>query len=340
MPVEKTGILLKRELGLDHLSSVKISRVALSSYAIHLVFYNSHKPTMPITNFAIRKWPFTAMVFHGTDLYHGSNKIPAMTPPMDIEDFNGKIRGSLFIPVDLSGYRFIDDSNLTKVFEGNLNLFFRGKLNEITFADLRDKGNVSDFTQVWRKDRNRVMGNAAQNTKLVDCVINEKEGTVVFQFLTEATELNGKKPNDNIDSSYRFYTDDKMETDPPSWKLKRNTSKVYELQIKILNFFDWLDTYNGEEVGKKEMREILETSDVQLSSSSPSFNWQGFAYWLTQIDGSIYKQTIKPQRWDKMHGDGEAFLDKHLASLISSIQFFTNQMAQMITSKLKKRGLL
>lgn len=351
MPIiEKTGIKLRKELGLENFTNVKIVRIVISSYATYFVFYNSNRPNMPITNFALRKWPFTAMMYHGTDLYHGSDKIPPMTPPMDISDFNGKLKGSLFVAVDLAGYRFIRDKNLSKVFEGTYKVpnhskepiwYFEGKLDEITLFDLNDKDNMSGFTKTWWKDRNRIMGNAAQNTKLIDCVVDEAEGSVTFQFLTESTELGSKKPNKNIDSPYRFYKGDKMEVDPPSMKLARNTSKVYELQIKVINALEWIDAYiEGETIGKNEVKEMLRVSDVQIFSTSPSFQFHGFNYWNTQIDSSIYPETRKPQRWDKVHGDGEAFLDKHLGSLLFSIEFFLNPMASMMQSKLKQRGLI
>lgn len=342
----RTGEILKKSLGLENLKSVKISRIALSSYPILMVWYNSYRPKMPITRFSIKHWPYTAMIFHGTDLYHGTDKVPAMTPPMDIEEYNGLLRGTLVIPVDMSGYKFIDDKKLTRKFESsetevkNIPQWLI-HLDEFTVYDLADSGNISNFTSTWRKDRNRVMGGgASKNTKLIDCIVDEGDGSVTFQFLTEATELGTAQPSKTIDSPYRFYQGDKQEVDPNNLRLKRNTGKVYELQIKVLNALEWIKAFEGEKLSKKEMKQILEASDVQIFSTSPSFQMQGFNYWNSQLDTSIHPENRKPQRWDKYHGDGQAFLDKHLYSLFTGISFFLNQMAQMLQKKLRQRGLL
>lgn len=350
---DKTGIRLKRELGLENFPFAKIMRLALSSYKILMVAYNSYRPTMPITSFQLRRWPFTAMVFHGTDLYHGSNKVPIMTPPMDLEDYNGALRGALIVPVDLAGHRFIDDDEFTKVFENKnstqrqkepkrYSFFYEGKLNEfVTLQDLADTGNISDFTMKWRKDRNRVMGSENTQAKLIDCVIDEAEGSATFQFLTEATELGNKQPSDSIDSPYRFYPGPKGEVDPSNFSIDRNTSKTYELQIKVLDILEWLKAFDGEKIGRKEMKEILDVSNVQVFSTSPSFHWQGANYNLSQLDGSMYPTDIPNDTWGPRHGDKSGyFLDKHLYGLLRSIEFFLNPMASMLTSKLQQRGLI
>jgi hypothetical protein len=335
----KTGVLLKKQLGLENLKEVRVSRFMVSAYKILGVFYDSNRDMM-VTNYRIRRYPRVATVFHGTDIYHGTDKYIPMTPAIDIEDYNGAIRGALVIPVDLAGDRYIDDGEFTKVFESRDKdkrwgeIFIPAgsykRLEEITLYDLADAGNISQFTKRYRQSRTRKMGgNEAQQAKLVDLVIDEANNSITFQFLTEVTPY----PED---PDHEWF-----EADPEAdWRLKRNRSKVYEIQIQILNFFDWLDTFEGEEITQKEIKEILEVSDVKISSTSPSFNWQGFAYWLTQIDASIYPQNIEPTRWDAYHGDGEAFLDKHTYGIARSIKFFINQMAQKLNSKLQQRGLI
>ena len=341
------GELLKQRLGLDTLKSVKINRAVLTSRKILFVWYDSTRPDMPVTNYRVKKFPWVATIFHGTDLYHGETKNTVFTPPIDIEDYNGALRGTLVVPVNLAGDRFIDEDDFSKIFESEEQFglripsrYYEGNLFELSLYDLADKGNISDFTMKWRKDRNRIMGGASRNTKLVDCVIDEAEGSATFQFLTEATELDGADPSQNIDSSYRFYDGPKQEVDPETLKLNRNRGKVYELQIKVFGVVEWVEAFEGEKLGKKELRQILEANDVQIFSTSPSFQLQGFNYWNTQLDSSIHPEGRKPRRWDKYHGDGEAFLDKHLYSLFQNISFFLNQMAQKLNSKLRQRGLL
>ncbi len=346
-----TGQLLKKNLGLENFKSVKINRAVLSSYKILFVWFDSYKKTMPVTNYRIKNPPWVAHIFSGTDIYHDTKKQTVFTPATEIEDFNGSLRGALIVPVDLAGDRFIDQRAFSKRFESvekeekvevpvaqfNKNLF-----EFVTLYDLADAGNVSDFTMTWRKDRNRVMGVENTLAKLIDVFVDEADKSVTFAFLTEATELGGKNPNDNIDSSYRFYDGPKMEVDPENLNLKRNRSNTYEIQIKILEFFDWLDVFEGEEVGPKEMKEILEVSNVQVFSTSPSFQFQGINYWISQIDGSIHPEGRAPQRWNApdLHGNSGAFLDKHLYGLLRQIKFFINPMASMLNKKLKDRGLV
>jgi len=448
-----TGEKLKKNLGLEKLKYVKISRAVLSSYRILFVWYDSYRPTMPITNHRIKKFPWIAHIFHGTDLYHNTNKITVFTPAINIEDYNGAIRGSLIIPVNLAGDRFINKKQFTKIFESKLNEKFvdyiksvfnnkeytiyvnptakevkeihkedpdnpgmRGiflsninkvfvansnllhksiknyleklysplNLNEyglyfttdsrietiiiecisddafkefvssdfynkfllnyeielkevllekqsillgeralkefVTLNDLKSVDTISNFTQVWRKDRNRVMGAENITAKLIDCVIDEADRSVTFQFLTEATELGN---------------------DPETFKIKRNRSRTYEIQIKILEFFDWLDAFEGEKIGRKEINEILEVSNVQIFSTSPSFHWQGMNYNLSQIDASIYPTDIPNSVWGPRHGDPSGyFLDKHTYGLLRQISFFAQQMGSMLTGKLQRRGLI
>lgn len=341
-----TGQILKKRLGLENLEKVKVARFVVSSYKVIGAFYDSNRDFL-VTNYRINRSPRVVTVFHGTDLFHGTNKYVPLTPAIDIEDYNGTIRGALVIPIDLAGDRFIDEDKFTKVFESieekekEWNSIFIPKetLNEITLYDLADKSSMSKFTQKWKKDHTRLQGGGNKSIKLVDCLIDESDKSVTFQFLSEATELGNKKPSKKIDSPYRFYRGGKKEIDPETMKLKRNTGKVYELQIKILDALEWIKAFEGEKIGRKEMKEILEVSDIQVFSTSPSFQLQGMAYWNTQLGSSIHPENRAPQRWDKFHGE-DYFLDKHLGTLFMSIKFFLNPMASQLTGKLRQRGLI
>jgi len=337
------GIKLKKDLGLNNFKNVGVSYVYKSNPRIYIVWVNSFNPSVPITKTYIKT--FNQLTIHAnTDELDYSF-------PIDIEQFGGNIRSAYFIVHDLAGSKLANDrmrewkKEEPKKPPIKTKTYWFGNLQELTISDFRDEGNVSAFTTAWRTDRSRVMGGGAtRNTKLLDCVVDVNKKTVQFQFLTEATELNGKKPSKVIGSSYKFYGGDKAEIDPSSKKLKRNPSKSYELWLQfddIIGSNGWLSTFTGDQITKKEMMDIIETSEaVKVWSSSPSFLLQGFAYWTYQVDGGIVPEDRKPQRWDKYHGDGDAFLDKHLASLFRSIRFFIPQMAQMLNKKLKDRGLI
>lgn len=337
------GIQLKKELGLEEFSNIGLSYVYKTNPRVYLVFIYSFNKRLPIVRSLVKKSGVFAP-------YYGYERLD-YSFPVDIDHFGGNIRSSIFMVVDLSGSRMNDgtlEENTQKI---NYNSFFyKGKLDELRVSDFQDKDIVSKFTQAWLKDRNRVEGNASSTVKLIDCVINVNENTVQFQFLAEATELGSKDPVDPDknaivgNSSYRYYSGDKYEIDPTNKKKKRNSSKTYELWIQfddVLGNDGWLSVFEGEKITKKDMVDIIETSEeVKVWSSSPSFLLQGFNFWVNQLDGGIVPETRKPKRWDKIHGDASSYLDKHLASLFNSIKFFSQQMAQKLNSKLKKRGLI
>jgi len=320
-----TGLQLKKQLGLENLKSIKISRAVISSYKIYLVFYDSYRDMM-VTTYRIKKSPMVSTVFSGTALTHNTKRYTVMTPPQDLIDFNGNVKGSLVIPIDLAGDKFIDDKTFTKKFESTIQ-FNSNLLEFVTLADLKDVGTISDFTMGFRKHRTALMGSENTQVKLIDCFISEADDSVTFSFLTTVTPY-----PDDLDHDYQVANPD------DNWALSHNGAEVYELQIKILEFHQWLDTFGESKITGKDIKDILEVSNIQVSSTSPSFNWQGFAWNLTQIDGSIYPQTIKPKQWDKIHGD--AFLDKHLYGLLRQISFWNNPMASMLTKKLKDKGLI
>lgn len=281
------------------------------------------------------------MIYHGTALYHGEERIPPTTPPMDIEDYNGAIRGALIIAVDLAGHRFMDDDAFTKVFESNedsttsprVSSLFHGTLSEaLTIADLADPEAMSGLTRKFRKERTRIMKGENITAKLVDVFVEEGKGTVIFAFLTEATDKYGP--------DYEY-----QEVDPENLTLRRNTAKVYEITIEVEDFFEWLDTNpDKNEITRDDIKDILEVSNVKVFSTSPSLHFQGMNFNLSQMDASRYPTSIPPNEWGPRHGGiGNYFVDKHMYGLIRQIAnrgFFMQQMASSVTKKLKDRGLL
>ena len=346
-----TGKLIRKNLGLMKVKNARISTALGSSVKILFVWYDSYRTHMPITSMRIRKFPWVATMFVGVELSRGRRNA-IFTPPVDLDTYNGNLRGAMVIPVNLAGDRFIRPQQFSKKFESVSKIKIEDVkgiiigselFNEfVTIADLADKSSISDFTLLWRKDRNRIMGTENISSKLIDCFVDEAEKSVVFAFLSESTELGNKAPNDNINSDYKFYTGPKQDVDPEnSFKINRNDSKLYELQLKLLEFWDWLDVFEGEKITRFNMKEILEVSNVQVFSNSPAFHWQGSNVNLSQLDGSIYPTNIPNPVWGPRHGDASGyFLDKHLYGLLRQMGFWLNTMASMLTGKLQKRGLI
>ena len=323
-----TGKKLKKNLGLDKLKHVKIARAIVSSYKILCVFYDSRRPTMPVTDYFVKKSPWTTMVFHGTDIFHGKDRHVPYSPLLQIEDYNGSLRGAIIITVDLCGKRFVDDRVFTKVFRES-----RSGLEEyVTLSDLMKSKGTSSFTKFFRKERDKyvgkgVRGSEANVAKVLD--IELKDDGLLFHFLTEST------PKYPPDYTYK-------ETDPPSFGLNGNPSKTYEMDILILDFMEWLDTYpTKESITSKDMKDIFDVSYVKIWCNCPAQHWQGLNWHLSQLDGSIHPTSIKPKHWNKAkyHGS-DGYLCKHLTGLLNGIKFWYQPMASMATKFLKGKGFL
>jgi hypothetical protein len=235
---------------------------------------------------------------------------------------------------------FINTKKIIYIQLPNIKLY-EGKLQEWTLETLKAKDSISDFTMQFRKERNKIMGTENTTAKLVDCFLNELDDSITYVWTTPATEYTSDKAKQVLGST-RY---DKMKNaprkrvQPLNLKLLNNSEDTYEIQLKILNFFSWLDTYpNKTEITSKDMKDILSVSDVQVFSSSPSFQYQAYNWNNSQVGTAIYPTNIAPKVWDKYNDN--AFLDKHLYGIIRNIDFWLNPMASMITKRLKEKGLL
>lgn len=206
----------------------------------------------------------------------------------------------------------------------------------LTFQNLLDPESTSNFTKEKRRIRTHFYKGENIASKYIECRYDSAHDSITFYFLTPAT----MKAHD---SSYIC-----KETDPNrGFALKLNPSNTYTMEIKVLNFTEYLlgtrpDTMKNIPITPKEIKECLETCYVQLHCSDPSFVYQGTQWWLDQLDGSIYHQPIAPQVWNKpgLHGPDGNFLCKHLMGLINTIGFWLNPMASSATRELKKLGII
>jgi len=211
----------------------------------------------------------------------------------------------------------------------------------LRLSDLKKNVGMSDLTKGFANRRKSLVNSVVKDgkkkysptgtDKLIECEIDETANHITFIWLTEVTpdvELYGK--------DYE-YGEVSIEG---SKSLTRNKSKTYELKIRIMDFFSWLDTYPDKtEITRKDMKDILDVSDIKLSSNDPSFQFQGINYKLTQFDASIYPENRPDKVWGKRHND-DNLLTKHLNSILANIEFWKNPMSNMLTKKLKQRGLL
>jgi len=203
------------------------------------------------------------------------------------------------------------------------------KLQELTLSDLKGDQGMSDLTLKFKKERNKLLGAESRIVKLIDVDIDETAKYVTFIWLTEVTP---KYPK-----NYE-YGEVNIEGNK---EIVNNRSKTYELKIRILDFFNWLGTYpNKIEITEKDIKDIFDISDIQVSSNDPSWQFQGFNYHMSTIDGSIYPTNIPDPIWGPRHNNGDGLLSKHLQGLINGIDFWKSPMASMLTKKLRDRNIL
>lgn len=199
--------------------------------------------------------------------------------------------------------------------QGNLQNFYE----ELRLTDLTKHAGISDFTNYWKNERQKIKGAGNKSEKLIKLGINKKFGWITFYFLAEPT--------------YTFKT---KATNLPSSKL--HVDNLYTQKIRILNFFDWAKTYpnivSTKQLTTQELKEILWNANIQVSCDCPAFWWQGVSYNLTILDGSIYPNNIKPKRWNKIHGEN-GLVCKHLTLLLQSIRFWLSPMSSMLNKYLK-----
>jgi len=308
---------LKKMLQLDNIPRVYFSRlIGISAYTIYFIFYDTRRPYVSITSMEAHKKQFPAVT-----PFNGNERL-SLTLLRPLEDFRGAFAGSLFVRVDLSG-RF-----------GDKKLYYRENrgvmlVEDMNLKDFKTAAAISAFTQRHRQIRKSYLsGNQVKYTRLVNCLIDQQNDWVLFEWLSIAT------PNTKL----------KKEADPfADFSLKNDPSKLYELKIRLDGFFTWLlgTLPDGQAVSKKDLLDSMNVCAIKAWSSSPAFHWQGHNYNMSQLGAALHPTNIPPQHWNQPHLHGEnAFLDKHLANLFMQIEFYAQQMAQMLNKRLRANNII
>lgn len=302
--MERSGSELKKKLGLSKIKSIKISRVIGYPVPIYYVWYDTAR-TIPLTRNIIKYAPIISRIrlapYLGDDV--------AMTPLVDIEDFNANLSNGIYITIDLAGKRLAKDL-----------------LESITLKDLKGGNDLSDITQDSIQNRAKKNGSETKNSKLTGSDIIEDDA--YFYFNIEPTSDEGDKLHAPILNC------------SPAGKLSASKDGKYHATLKLIDFMQWYETKpEGYEVKMKDIKEVLDSSYVQIFSDSPSFWFQGFAKRLSDLDGAIYTPTQDKGIWKKRHDNSDyTLLDKHTTRIINQIAFYRNQMASSISATLRKLG--
>jgi hypothetical protein len=307
------GEELKKRLGLNRIERVYMARIlGAGPLRTYVVAYDSRRPTFPINSAMLRgdKSPFMIR-------YPFDRKLRVM-PLTPIEKFTFEPIGAVMLVIDLAGrYADIDKTSTFESFGGLSAIRF----DETTLYDLKNAQNkVSVLTMKYRKRRTQALGPENRTAKLVDVWVEPTKDSVTLVFATPAT----KTPA--------------MQTYPSDgYGLHPNLSGKYIICIEVQKFFSWVHTTpENQIVTVQDVKDTLRVADVKISSTSPSFYWQGQAWDLTQLDAAIYPVTIRPEVWGPRHNF--SLLDKHTVGIINQVGFWIPMIAQIITKKLRDQG--
>lgn len=200
-------------------------------------------------------------------------------------------------------------------------LFLQQFSESLRLSDLKGHAGISNFTNKWRKDRQKLKGAGNKSAKLIEMRVNKKEDYISFIFLSEPT-----------------YAFDTKTIVPPDMHLKKDN--LYTEEIRLINFLSLLQTdpnfKNFESITLDDIKKAIKASDCKVRCDCPSQWYQGFDYYLTQYDAAIDECDIEPKRWDKPHNAGDSIICKHLSLITNSIEFYIPVMAGMIKKYFNK----
>jgi hypothetical protein len=184
---------------------------------------------------------------------------------------------------------------------------------EINLYDLSAVSTISSGTNKYRKIRNKVKGTENKLAKYLELEINEKEDYIIAKFLTEGTNS----------FDVKTVTFDSGDVD------KKNEN-VYEMHIRIDQFFSHLNTSNG--ITDKDIKDALKVCPCRIHCNCYAFLYHGSQYRLDQMDASEFHCDIPPTEWEKRRPDN--LLCKHTFGLLRQINYFIPQIAMSVKKHL------
>lgn len=207
----------------------------------------------------------------------------------------------------------------------------------LQLKNLRDPELTSDFTKQRADTRRKLYGGENRIAKLVNAIYDPNDDSMTYVFLTPST-----------DKAHGIgYQPKKVDYEDPSYPKIDNPEHMYTIQFKFLDFAKWLlqtrpEVMQTKRITWREIKDVLESSYVQISCNCPADQYQGTNFWRSQLDGSIYPTDIAPKVWNApdKHGDSGNFVCKHVANLIPQLPFFLNPMASMTMKVLRQARVI
>lgn len=346
--MKTSGQLIKHQLGLENFPNIKISRLLGHTYPVYMIYFNSHNTRLPILRHTVAKAHFTSKLFFGTDSF----KKPAMmTPLIDLDKFNGLIRGALFTTIDMAGYHMIDKNEFQKVKESIENdiktsiYYFGENLVQLTedgysipdlFNNIKNKHeldfykdrqtngtHISNITQISWNDKNwrAIGGDRNMSTLTLTFKVKPTYGIPDFVFTKTGSKTNANE-----------YTIRVQFQDINAWVESRSA-------FLDLNIAD----------RKEFMQSVLKLAPVKLWSNDPSWMFRGSYENSTDLGYSMYdfhKQGIPAQdpsqtnsaynKYYRPHGSEKPAiftLSKHMIEVLKKLPELSDEIIRLIAQK-------
>lgn len=176
---------------------------------------------------------------------------------------------------------------------------------------------ISAFTNKHKNIRKKTVGEEKRVAKLVDYYF----GRNIVVMKTVPTFFVPNDGYDNKNNKWKSYT-------------------RYTVMIEFTNINEYLKkareksgrTINVWNLSETTFRRLIKASNIKVDCSDASYNFQGKRYRATQVNSSIYPQTIPDPVWRSVHGSSD-YLCKHLASIIPLIEKSAGKILKLIQKK-------
>lgn len=310
---------LKKIFHLEKFKICKIQRCLNSPIPFYYIYFDSKFIQSPITTGRINQnQNITKLVYSNYNL-----KDMKFTPLMDLDDFNGSLRGRLFCTIDLCGQYYQNQKMFTESVQTNkLKSYLLGNIYQLlegsgfNIADLR-KNAVSNITKKYYKLRHSDEGH--QGSTLESVIWDQSLDSLLLQFFiiptykqkVKTVDINGNQKTDNH----------------------------YEVEIMFEEISKWLGTKKEflnlqpkEQISK--IREMIKKGEVKIHSNDMSWRFQGGESNAADLGYEIYdfKGPKGKGIWSKRHmGENPAiYITKHILEVLTVIPFIPQEILKMI----------
>ena len=207
-------------------------------------------------------------------------------------------------------------------------------------AEMKLNESKKDIIQIYSRLTEELyladfLNDNAVSAKIIDAELNREDeyNNILDTISLVEVQTTGKDMilvfNVQATKGYPKYHKYKKTKPSKDWSLEDNPSKIYTLKILFQGILKSINAKSSLE----DIEYNMTLYPMKLYSDDPSFNYQGFAYNLSKQDAAIIRQTIKPEKWDKVHGS--SYLTKHFVQLFKYWENYLPEWLPIIKKSLK-----